>query len=260
MTSPERYDTPQNAEASATHARATSARVGHFGMAHPQGMPTHTPYQQIPQGQGTYAPQSVPYTNAQGTYPYPTQGGYPAQLYGGAPARSLDMPPTTQKKKRRWVVVLIIFLIMCLIAAGALLFFGQGANKATRQGTAGQLEGKTQEEIQAELDRVVDEGMFNISIANVVQFADGTSEGELRIENVPGNHYLMRVAIILDDTGEQVYETDMIEPNHHIQRDALDVVLPAGQYSATAMFSAYDQQTEEQVGQAAAKILIQVDS
>ena len=122
----------------------------------------------------------------------------------------------------------------------------------------GQIEGKSEDEIRAELDRVVEEGMFNISIAPYVEFADGKSEGELRIENVPGNRYLMRVRIVRDDTGEAVYESGLVEPNRHIQKAALDADLGPGEYACTAEFAALDPETEEQVGSAAAKITIMV--
>ncbi|WP_165063082.1 hypothetical protein [Adlercreutzia sp. ZJ154] len=178
-------------------------------------------------------------------------------------SNSQSAASNSQGKKKRgaafWIAIVIA--VICLIIAGVLAFNLFGAQTPSkRQGDLGQLEGKTQEEIQAELDRVVDEGMFNISIASTVQFESGTSEGELRIENVPSNHYLMRVVVTRDDTGEQIYETDLIEPNYHIQADTLDVDLSAGVYECTATFHAYDQQTEEEVGQAAAKIEITVAS
>lgn len=65
---------------------------------------------------------------------------------------------------------------------------------------------------------VVDEGMFNISINTTPTFTNGKAEGPLQIENVPGNQYLMQVQITLDDTGELIYQTGLIEPNHHTSR------------------------------------------
>ena len=123
---------------------------------------------------------------------------------------------------------------------------------------AGQLEGKTEEEIQAELNRIVEEGMFNISINTAPTFENGKAEGPLQIENVPGNRYLMQVLITLDDTGELIYETGLIEPNHHIQSAKLDVELEKGEYLATAVFNAYDPETEEYIGSAGAKLTITV--
>ena len=68
------------------------------------------------------------------------------------------------------------------------------------------LEGKTEEQIVEELNRIVEEGMFNISINTQPEFPDGSSPGNLCIENSPANHYLMVVEITLNDTGEDVYK------------------------------------------------------
>ncbi len=171
-----------------------------------------------------------------------------------------SMPPEEPKRKKRGVAFWIAFIIALLAIAAAvvLAFILLNPAKANRSGDLGQLEGKTAAEVQAELDRVVEEGMFNISIASVVEFADGTSEGELRIENVPNNNYLMRVEITRDDTGETIYQTDVIEPNHHIQSDVLDADLDPGSYECTATFFALDPETEDEIGQVAAAMKINV--
>lgn len=50
--------------------------------------------------------------------------------------------------------------------------------------TIGQYEGKSEAEIQAELDKVVQEGMFNISINPDIRMTSGRAEAELRVENI----------------------------------------------------------------------------
>jgi len=112
--------------------------------------------------------------------------------------------------------------------------------------------------VQAELYRIVEEGMFNISIASTVDFEDGASEGAIKIENVPGNRYLMQVDIVRDDTDEIIYQSGILEPNYHIQSARLDAELPAGTYACTAIFHALDPASEEEIGQAAANMTIRV--
>lgn len=154
------------------------------------------------------------------------------------------------------VVAVVAVLVACFFAFRSCApSSGEGRDP---NASLGQLEGKTQEEIQSELDRVVEEGMFNISISSLVKFEDGQSEGELRIENVPNNPYLMKVEITRDDTGDVVYTSGMIEPNHHIQSAKLAVDLDAGDYPCTATFYAHDPETEELIGQAAAKLTISI--
>ena len=157
-----------------------------------------------------------------------------------------------------WIMTAVAVLALAVAGVLAFQMGNQSVQGRDPNAALGQLEGKTPEELQAELDRIVEEGMFNISIASYVEFADGAAEGEMRIENVPGNHYLMQVEVVRDDTGETVYRTGMIEPNHHIQRARLDVDLDAGSYACTAVFYAFEPDTEEPVGQAAAQMTIVV--
>lgn len=171
------------------------------------------------------------------------------------------------KEKKRKIHGAVIILLLLII--GALLFvlvrtwksFGQPEAPAYETEVAaklGQLEGKSEEEIRAELNRVVEEGMFHIAINTNPVFQDGKSEGNLEIENVPSNLYLMRLEIISEDTGELLYSTKYIEPNNHIQKAALDVELDAGEYPATAVFYAYDKETLTEMGSASCEINISV--
>ena len=156
----------------------------------------------------------------------------------------------------------IIIAALALVAAlvvGAFLFLNSTQiGDSYRSGKLGQLDGKTKEEIQAELDKIVEEGMFNISIARVVELPTGNSEGEFRIENSPANHYNMQVDIARSDTGETIYSSDILEPNYHIQYAKLDEVLPAGTYNCIATFHALDPETDAEVGQAACALTVVV--
>ena len=100
--------------------------------------------------------------------------------------------------------------------------------------------------------------MFHIAINTNPVFEDGSAEGNLEIENVPNNRYAMLVRIVRSDTGEQIYDSGLIDPNYHIQEDSLSVDLPAGDYPAAATFYAYDMETEEEIGSAGCEITITV--
>lgn len=163
-------------------------------------------------------------------------------------------------RAKRIAVIVGIAVVLLAIAFGVWRFAGAGDGFFDLNAQEGQAPYKTPEEIQAELDRIVEEGMFNISIASTVQLEDGASDAELRIENVPNNPYLMKVELARDDTGDTIYTSGMIEPNHHIQKAKLDVDLDAGEYPCTAVFYAYDKQSEQLVGQAAAKLTVLVQS
>jgi hypothetical protein len=160
--------------------------------------------------------------------------------------------------------ILIIFLMLVIIGLLVYQFVGK-KEETPEDGLAssikarlGQLEGKSEAEIQAELDRVIEEGMFHISINPSPVFQDGASEGNLEIENVPNNRYSMLVRITLADTGDEVYDSGLIDPNYHIQKDVLSEELAAGEYPAVASFYAYDTETHEEIGSTACEITMHV--
>lgn len=123
----------------------------------------------------------------------------------------------------------------------------------------GQFEGKSKEEIQAALNEEVAKGMMNISIAAVITFPDGASEGEARIENIAANPVDQKVTITLADSGETIYESGALAPDQHIQNITLSRDLDPGEYAAVATFTGFDRETHKQTGQAAAEIVLNVE-
>ena len=174
------------------------------------------------------------------------------------------MEKTEKKKKFRRIMAVLVVLLMLLLAG---LFAWQ--RYAARQNDAallesgikakiGQLEDKSNDEIEATLDEIIEEGNLSININANPVFPTGDSTGTLMIENHPNNHYNMRVSITLDDTGEEIYNSGLMPINSHIDEDVLSAPLDAGDYDATAAFVAYDVDTDAEVGRAAAKIKISV--
>ena len=163
-------------------------------------------------------------------------------------------------KRRRMRIVIVAAVAVALLGAGAGLWLFSGGAASFYDATArtGQAPTKTPEEIQAELNRVVEEGMFNISIASTVDFPAPGEPGTAYIENVPANRYDMRVSIALDGTGETVYESGAVAPGNYIECIRLNKALAPGNHAATATFTALDRDTHEKVGQAAARVTLAV--
>lgn len=174
------------------------------------------------------------------------------------------------KYKRKYKLWALFFLLILIIGFAVWFVWGRGGATPTsgngnlisfdESAQTGNLPGKTDEEIEAALNSVVDEGMFNISIAPEITFKDGTSKGAVRIENIEANRYHMQVAISLDDTSETVYESGAIKSGQYIESIELSEDLPAGSYHATAVFTALDQKTLEKIGTAAAKITLIIEA
>ncbi len=191
--------------------------------------------------------------------------GEPAKDFSasGAPTTApVTEAPTKEsqpkKSKTPLIIGIVVLAVAVVIGVCVWMFVGQGGfyDNAAQNGQAPY---KTEEEMQAELNRVVEDGMLNISIASVITFKNGTSEGTAYIENVPSNKYVMKVTITLDSNNETVYESGGIKPDSHIDNIKLTKSLPAGTYPATATFTAYDPESLDEVGQAAAKVTIVVE-
>ena len=169
-------------------------------------------------------------------------------------------------KKRTRRIILVIVLLLLLLLGGIFAyrhFVGVQPNDTVLleeniKAKLGQLEDKSNEEIEAALNEVVEEGTVCISINMNPVFSSGKAEGTLKIENGPMNLYNQRVVITLAETGEEIYHSGLMPVDSHIQTDKLDVELEKGEYLATAVFNAYDPETEEYIGSAGAKLTITV--
>lgn len=170
-----------------------------------------------------------------------------------------------EKKNNRPLLLAIIGLLIILIIVllmqncGSCERGGKNDDWFDTSAIEGTLPGKTPEEIQAMLDQIVEEGMFNVSIAPVIIFEDAEGMGQARIENIPANHYNMSVKITLDKTAETVYQSKGIRPGQYIEYITLQKVLQPGEYDATALFSAHDADSLKEQGRVAVKIKIIVE-
>lgn len=176
-----------------------------------------------------------------------------------------------KKKRRRWLLLLLLLLLLLfLTGAGFWYFYGHRAGQAGGGNVGlisydsaaenGNLPGKSDAEIQADLNAIVEAGMFNISIAPEIDFASPDAEGQARIENIKANHYLMQVTITLDDTGEIVYTSGAIRPEQYIENIRLSAPLKPGTYPATATFAALNPESGQKEGQAGAQIILKIGS
>lgn len=179
------------------------------------------------------------------------------QAQAGAPAR----PGRGWKKGGLALLVLALLLCGAALAWKWLAPQPQSQYELDANALAGFLPGKTEEEIQAELNRIIEKGYFNVSINPTPNVApDGTVN--LNIENVPGNNYWMQVNVYIigEDGGETLlYASGIIKQGYYINEAEAAGKLPApGQYNGRADFTALMPDTQENIGQTAATMLINV--
>ena len=161
------------------------------------------------------------------------------------------------------IVVLVILLLMRSCSAwDADMPFERLANgtlEMDANAEEGGLTYRSQEEIQEELNRKVEEGMINISMNTSPVFPSGTEKGNLLIVNSESNRYPQIVYIIRKDTGEEIYRSKGIEIGSKIEYATLDVDLPAGDYDCIAFFNNTDD-SGAILGTAGAEIMVTVET
>ncbi len=165
-------------------------------------------------------------------------------------------------KKRALTIFGIALLIAATVAICYYLFHKDGKPDLEFDDNAstGILPGVDIDARRKELQDMLDRSMIAFSINTSPVFLNGTSEGNLLIENPGNNAKLIKVNIQIDDTGEEIYASKFLKPGTYIENVKLDKVLEKGTYDATAFFSAYEEETGEYIGQTGAQIAITVQN
>ncbi len=129
-----------------------------------------------------------------------------------------------KKKKRRNVIAIIVIL---LVIAAVIIWF------LTRP--KGITEGNYKR-IMDEMEDEVKEGYFETYMNSEWTFPDGTSETtDAILGNSPNNRKPIRCEVVLADTGEVVFKTDVIPVGAELPPFKLDVDLEPGTYEAVCM-------------------------
>lgn len=167
------------------------------------------------------------------------------------------------KGKKRTLTVILILLLLLLTVGICYFLFTQKDNKDLEyddNATAGIMPGVDVDERRKELQNLLDRSMIAFSINTSPVFLNGTSEGNLLIENPGNNAKLVKVSLVINKTNEEVYASKYLKPGTYIENVKLDKVLKKGTYDATAYFSAYDEETTEYIGRTGAQITLTVQN
>lgn len=165
------------------------------------------------------------------------------------------------KKKGMYIIGALIIIAVTVLAC-YFIFHKKPDNglKFDDNATTGVLPGIDIDQRRKQLQEEVDRGMIAFTINTSPVFLNGSSQGNLLIENPQNNAKLLQVSIVADDTQEEIYASDYLKPGTYIENAKLDKVLEKGSYKATAYFSAYDEKTEEYIGRTGAQITITVQN
>lgn len=153
---------------------------------------------------------------------------------------------------------MVIVAVVLTIAAVLFAIFAPRSDWYDPSALSGGYDEMTAEEIQADLDERVAEGSMNVSIASNIRFAEGSTSAQARIENIEANHYDQKVALVLNETGETLYESGAIAPGQRIDMIEISRPLENGVHEATAVFTGYDRDTHAAIGSIAVDVELDV--
>lgn len=166
------------------------------------------------------------------------------------------------KSKKTAAVVGAFLLFLAAVAVYFCVFHKYTKDDLAYDDNAitGILPGIDIDERRKELQKIVDRNMIAFSVNTSPVFLNGTSKGNLLIENPGNNGKLLKASITIDETKEEVYSTKYLKPGTYIESAKLDKVLKEGTYNATVHISAYDEYTAEYIGKTGAQIVITVQN
>lgn len=99
-------------------------------------------------------------------------------------------------------------------------------------------------------------GMQWVTAEQELYIVGEEQSGEARIANAPESTLLASFAILRESDGAILYESEIIEPGQHIETIHPKQRLSKGTYGCTGIWSFYDLETEEYIGEAAMKLTV----
>lgn len=170
-------------------------------------------------------------------------------------------------KENKSIILLAVLMLVLIIGSVVCMSGGGGEDEATANNgtfydltadanaTEGGIKYKSQEEIEAELNAKVADGMINVSMNTNPVFENGT--GNLLITNSDVNNY-PQIIEIYDEAGELIYQSGLIEVGSKVETGSLLVDLSVGDHNCIATFNAVNPTTGELAGRANVNIVLTV--
>ncbi len=173
-----------------------------------------------------------------------------------------------KKSKKKWAA---LFFIVLLLGSGVFALNHQfNTSSLPDADDIGTAEGGLVQEIPADMEegeygkllqQRIDDSMFTINVRSTPVFSNGTAKGVIEIVNNPSNKFPCKVALTIDETGEEVYRCeDLIYPGQYISEIRLSQNLEKGAYPATMTYYVFNEDGEEAIGTISAGITIAVQN
>ncbi|WP_343207846.1 hypothetical protein [Anaerolentibacter hominis] len=165
------------------------------------------------------------------------------------------------KRNNKWLIIIILLLLA--VTAGVVWYLlrdKKQEDKMEANAVVGTMPGKSNEEIEAELNRQVSEKMIAFTINANPVYEDGKAKGNILFENPQSNDKYTKLEVFRDDTGDLIYETGLLEPGSYVPEAELEKPLKKGEYACTAYIHGYRISDNGYLGKVSAGIKITVQN
>lgn len=137
----------------------------------------------------------------------------------------------------------------------------QSRYELERNALEGFLPGRSDSDIQSELNRIIENSRLNISMNPTPLLKEGKLN--VMIENVPANNYYLQVDVFIytdEETGERekIYESGIIRQGYYVEEGESLKKLEEGSYNGIAVFTALYPETLEEIGQVGMNLVVTV--
>jgi Na+-transporting NADH:ubiquinone oxidoreductase subunit NqrC len=161
--------------------------------------------------------------------------------------------PTQKNGKGGIKLVVIGIIVVICILIGAIVVLAGKLNKATKEEPKEQKNVITAENVEEVVDEWIDESQnkkvpeyFTVVQNTEWTFPDGNTEStNASVENDAENETPVYFDVIVDETGETVYSSPILELGAKLEKFKLDKALGAGTYSCTIIYHLVDEEQNE---------------
>jgi hypothetical protein len=143
--------------------------------------------------------------------------------------------------RKKIIVIVVVVIVLIAIIATVVFAFLMGKGDTNKKETI------TPENVEERVDEIFNRDMGSIpqyytaTQNSVWAFPDGNSAGSAYVENVQDNETPVYFDLIVDDTGEVVYSSPILELGARLDSFRLDKYLDKGEYNCTVVYHLVDQ-------------------
>ena len=131
----------------------------------------------------------------------------------GGELSEVEQEDNSRKKKRRIILLILLLLLLLLLSIGSCAMWQFAQPKADPGATVQNQEGKSDEEIIAELNRQAEESRMTISVSAKPKLADG--KVRVNVSNVAENKFSQTFTLSQD--GIELYNSGLIAPGEVVE-------------------------------------------